>query len=56
MQRFINAHERTGDNDAMQMEIKRALLAGHSVNEPHFKQLILWLKKGKLVGAPSVAA
>jgi len=54
---FINSHECLGDVDSLQIEIKKALLAGHSINEPHIISLINELKKMKLVRMkPLVAA
>lgn len=46
---FINSHECLGDVDSLQVEIKKALLSGHSINEPHIRFLINALKKMKLV-------
>lgn len=46
---FINSHECLGDVDSLQVEIKKALLSGHSINEPHIRSLINELKKMKLV-------
>lgn len=42
MSRFLNAHESSSD---IMNEIKLALLAGHSINEPNIKLSIFRMKR-----------